>query len=122
MVGVWLLSGLARQAAALTGVTLFAVLGAVSLYLGLIGQSSCGCFGRIEVSPWWTLAADVFCAGALAVASFGRRADWQRPLTSTLCKYFAGFAAFGVVTVHRKLEISLKLPKTGHCVPKPLGK
>ncbi len=31
MVGIWLLSGLARQAAAFTGVALFAVLGAVSL-------------------------------------------------------------------------------------------
>ncbi len=67
LVGVWLVSGFVPRGAALAGGGLFAALGVVSPYLGLIGQASCGCFGRVSVSPWLTLALDVACAAALLV-------------------------------------------------------
>lgn len=59
IVGIWLVSGYARRSAWLAGVALFAILAAVSAYLGWIGQTSCGCFGKVEVSPWVSLIADV---------------------------------------------------------------
>jgi hypothetical protein len=68
MVGIWLVSGYARQGAWLVAVGLFATLSAVSAYLGWIGQPSCGCFGRVEVSPWGSLTLDLACVIALGVA------------------------------------------------------
>jgi hypothetical protein len=37
----------------------------VSLYLALAGQRSCGCFGRMTVSPWLTLIFDIAAMAAL---------------------------------------------------------
>lgn len=89
LVGAWLVSGFAPRGAALAGTGLFAALGAVSLYLGLIGQASCGCFGRVTVSPWLTLALDAACAAALlntrpAAADPARSAsrDWAVTLAA----------------------------------------
>jgi len=31
----------------------------VTLYKGLSGQASCGCFGKVESSPWYTLMIDL---------------------------------------------------------------
>lgn len=70
MVGIWLLSGYVRQSAWLAGAVLFATLAGVSLYLALIGQESCGCFGKVVVSPWASLGADLVCVTALV---------WSRP-------------------------------------------
>ena len=65
LVGLWLVSGYAHRFAWLAGVTLFTLLAAVSVYLVAVGQKSCGCFGRVEVSPWASLALDVTCVAAL---------------------------------------------------------
>lgn len=65
LVGLWLVSGYVRQAAWLAGVSLFALLAGVSVYLAATGQPSCGCFGRVQVSPWASLALDVACVTGL---------------------------------------------------------
>ena len=67
VLGLWLLSGWARRAAWLVSLTFFLVLAGVSFYLGWIGQSSCGCFGRIRVSPWGAFALDGACLAALVL-------------------------------------------------------
>jgi hypothetical protein len=59
VLALWLLSGYGARGAWLASFGFFAILASVSLYLGLVGQASCGCFGRITVSPWWTLALDM---------------------------------------------------------------
>jgi hypothetical protein len=63
LLGLWLLSGWAKRAAWFFAVAFFLVVAGFSLYLGLMGQSSCGCFGRIHVSPWNAFALDVACLG-----------------------------------------------------------
>jgi hypothetical protein len=66
---VWLLWGkqpLGSWAMALVIFTIFAV---VSAYQGWIGRASCGCFGKLSVSPWYAFGIDLAVLLALA---FGR--------------------------------------------------
>lgn len=67
LLGLWLLSGWAGRAAWFFAVVFFLVVTGFSLYLGLMGQSSCGCFGRIHVSPWNAFALDAACLGMLGL-------------------------------------------------------
>jgi len=55
--GIWLVSGLFKKAAWLLATIAFAGFIGVTLYKGLTGEASCGCFGKIEVNPWITLFA-----------------------------------------------------------------
>ena len=75
LVGLWLLSGVARRGAWLAAVGLFTLLAAVSIYLVAVGQPSCGCFGRVEVSPWLSLTLDAVCVAALLASRPSGR--WQ---------------------------------------------
>ena len=84
LVGVWLVSGYAHRIAWLAGVALFTLLAAVSIYLVAVGQKSCGCFGRVEVSPWVSLALDVTCVAALVAirpTGFGQQFSPRGVLT-----------------------------------------
>jgi hypothetical protein len=58
LLGLWLLSGLAMRAAWLAALAFFAAGAAANVYLAVEGQRSCGCFGKLTVSPWWTLGLD----------------------------------------------------------------
>jgi len=65
VLGLVLLSGAIRRLAWLAAVGTFLLLTAVTLSKALGGEVSCGCWGRIEVNPWWTLVLDVGLLGAL---------------------------------------------------------
>jgi len=65
--GVFLLSGLYKRPVWLVTLVCFIGFSCVTLYKGLSGQASCGCFGKMEVSPWYTLIFDVLASGALLV-------------------------------------------------------
>jgi len=53
--GIWLICGLFRKAGWLLALISFAGFIVVTLYKGVIGAESCGCFGRVHVDPWITL-------------------------------------------------------------------
>jgi thiol-disulfide isomerase/thioredoxin len=55
--GIWLVSGLFRKAAWLLATFAFAGFIGITLYKGLAGAASCGCFGVVLVNPWITLTA-----------------------------------------------------------------
>jgi len=55
--GIWLLSGLFKKAAWLATLLCFSVFSAITLYKGITGAESCGCFGPVHVNPWMTLFA-----------------------------------------------------------------
>ncbi len=91
LLGLWLLSGVSRLGAWGVAVLTFGFFSAVNLWSGLIGQSSCGCFGVVQVNPW--LAFGVDSAAFLLLVLAGRpngvfqAAEWDRSLAS-----MAGFA------------------------------
>jgi hypothetical protein len=58
--GMWFLSGVSgwgKRAAWWVAVGCFSLFGGITLYKGITGAASCGCFGRIHVNPWVTLLA-----------------------------------------------------------------
>jgi thiol-disulfide isomerase/thioredoxin len=55
--GIWLLSGVFKRLAWLAGLLCFGLFCCVTLYKGLTGAASCGCFGTVHVNPWITLLA-----------------------------------------------------------------
>ena len=65
LLGGWLLSGWRMRAAWAAVLVFFGILASASLYLALVGQTNCGCFGRVAVNPWITLAIDVAALAAL---------------------------------------------------------
>ncbi len=96
LVGVWLISGYARNMAWLAGVLLFSALAAVSIYLIAFGQASCGCFGRVEVSPWASLTLDVASVALLLLF----RPVWQATSARTLLRPIAaGLAIIAFILV-----------------------
>lgn len=101
IIGVWLLSGFARRGAWLAAIGLFAILAAVSVYLVAVGQPSCGCFGRVEVSPWASLTLDVICVVALV---FTRPAGSWQGSTQLLMAAVASALIFGALAYGTSLQ------------------
>jgi hypothetical protein len=54
----WLISGFLPQFSRLVCVWLFSVFAAVSFFNAISGETSCGCFGWLEVNPWITTVLD----------------------------------------------------------------
>jgi len=66
--GVWLLSGLHKRLTWVAAVGCFVFFSGVTLYKALSGAATCGCFGKVEVNPWYTLILD---ASAFALLTDG---------------------------------------------------
>ena len=58
---------------------LFAIMAVASLWLAIQGQSDCGCFGSIHVSPWLTFAIDLLSI-TLLILTRPERLRWQHGL------------------------------------------
>jgi hypothetical protein len=53
---IWLFSGLFKKAAWLAALSCFSFFSIITLYKGITGAASCGCFGSVHVNPWITLS------------------------------------------------------------------
>ncbi len=53
--GIWLMSRIMKRAAWLVALSCFVLFSGVTLYKGITGADSCGCFGSVKVNPWVTL-------------------------------------------------------------------
>lgn len=69
VLGIWLLSGLAVYVSRWVGIIFFSAAAMASIYLVLIGQPSCGCFGSIKISPWISLTVDVVAVLVLLIVN-----------------------------------------------------
>jgi len=98
ILGLWLLSGRGKAWAWLLALTTFLMFAGVSLWLGLIGQASCGCFGAVKASPWHAFAVDVL---ALALLGVGRP-DWSE---ATITR--SGLQGVGIVAAGGLLLIGI---------------
>jgi hypothetical protein len=71
LLDLWLLTGAFPRLLWLAALLCFSLLGGMSLYLGIEGQASCGCFGaKLAVSPWYALGLDLAAVASLV---------WWRP-------------------------------------------
>jgi hypothetical protein len=64
---VWLLWGRLPLGSWATALGVFTVFAGVSAYQGWIGRASCGCFGKLSVSPWYAFGIDLTILLALIV-------------------------------------------------------
>ena len=72
--GLLILAGFYWHTLRWLAVVLFVAFGGYSLYLALKGAASCGCFGPLHVSPWWTFGLDsVVVLGLLVSVLIERR-------------------------------------------------
>ncbi len=65
LLGLCLISGLFVRTVWLTTLGCFALFFCISLYKALSGEVSCGCFGSVQVNPWYSLCLDLAVVGAL---------------------------------------------------------
>jgi hypothetical protein len=111
--GIWLLTGLAAVGAWLTALATFILFAGISFYLGVIGQTSCGCFGRFSPSPWWAFALDAVVIGLLLLGRPDFAALRERPrlivikeLTAPAVALVLATAVFaaGLLTIYANYE------------------
>lgn len=63
--GLWLLSGFWPRLTWAAAIACFGLFSVVSLSKALGGAASCGCFGQVQVNPWYTCMLDVAAVAAL---------------------------------------------------------
>jgi len=95
----WLLWGVRPLGAWIAALTSFSCFAGASLYLGWIGQSSCGCFGRLALNPWYAFALDVSVVAALFVgrpdlSALRDRSRALKEVASPTAKAVAGVGVF----------------------------
>jgi hypothetical protein len=125
VIGVWLLTGLAPCAAWLAALVFFSLGAVANLYLALEGQRSCGCFGKLKMSPSITAGLDVLATGLL-LACYPRHvpavpqrglfaaswASWRTSLASRVVGALVlmiGIAASAWVSLGRDMYINVSV-------------
>lgn len=73
--GLLVLSGLYWRVLRWCVLALFMGFAGYSLYLGLSGAASCGCFGPLQINPWWTFGLDVAIVAGLLISALSDLRD-----------------------------------------------
>ncbi|MFC1676516.1 protein disulfide isomerase family protein [Planctomycetota bacterium] len=112
---IWLLSGLFKKAAWLVTLGCFSLFSLITLYKGLSGAESCGCFGSIHVNPWITLfAIDIPAVIALVVfrpeLSFLKRQQSVTALVRNLAVPLPSMLHFITIAVVGLIALAITTP------------
>jgi len=67
LLALWLLSGVGLQWGRRIALVTFLGFGCYAFFLGISGKASCGCFGKVQVAPWWTFGIDAALIVLLSV-------------------------------------------------------
>lgn len=99
VIAVWLVSGVCWRQVQLVAGVLFLLFSVANLLKIITGAESCGCFGAVEISPWYTLIANIGAILALSlvaspVLSLPRRHDVIKLLSILV----GGFILYAVMT------------------------
>jgi|WetSurMetagenome_2_1015567.scaffolds.fasta_scaffold09763_2 hypothetical protein len=110
--GLWLWSGLLPRAGHGAAVGCFTLFSAVTFWKAVHGEASCGCFGVVEVNPWYTLILDL----AVVVSLIVFRPAWRpaavplrwrlRLATTLLLTLTAGFVSAFASASYRPAALS----------------
>jgi hypothetical protein len=79
-VGIWLIFGIYAKWSRIAALALFLEFFIYSLLQGLIGQQSCGCLGKMDISPWLMCMFDAVVVAALLSL---RPTLYENPLTNS---------------------------------------
>jgi hypothetical protein len=114
--GLLVLSGIFWRRVCWVALILFAAFSAYSLFLVFGGAASCGCFGPIEVHPWWTFMLDVAILVGLLI-SIGRSQNVPEPATCRDAPFWPGHSTVvavivGVVVVSSALLVRYVASRT----------
>jgi hypothetical protein len=119
--GVWLLVGYCPRGTWRVAVACFGAFAGMNLYQGLTGTASCGCFGRVSISPWWTLLGDLTAVAALlcwrplrqpdaaaqeAIASRWSLDAWQAVAASAVIFVLVGVPTVWAMATFAPVELS----------------
>ncbi|HEV3137075.1 MAG TPA: MauE/DoxX family redox-associated membrane protein, partial [Pirellulales bacterium] len=106
LLSAWMMSGLYPVAARRVALLCFGVFAITSLEKAISGEPSCGCFGRVAISPWFTFLFDIAAMAALvtmsaassrdAVSSPRRVASWSGIATRVLTLACVGYLAVAI--------------------------
>lgn len=105
VLGLWLLSGLWRWGVRWAALAAFHTFLAVSVTRALAGEETCGCFGRVPISPIWMAALDLAAILALWLwrppkgRGVGRRVPWLRAMPVLVLLLLVGVSGGIVLAV-----------------------
>lgn len=105
--GIWLWSGANPIASWITALATFVAFAGIAAYMGVIGQSSCGCFGRLSPSPWIAFTLDLAMIALLGIG----RPNWselgERPWRTMAVRCLPGiYGALAVAAIAGVLAAS----------------
>ena len=95
LLGVWLILGLAPLGSWALALAVFTVFAAFSSYQAIIGRSSCGCFGRLQVNPWYAFGFDVAVLMGLVWCRPSLKSAWENPRALAKAALLPAVCIFG---------------------------
>ena len=67
ILALWLIANLSPRVTRCIAIGSFALFAGVSFLRAFAGETSCGCFGSLQINPWWMALFDVAAVAALTV-------------------------------------------------------
>ena len=107
--GLWLLFALYAEWSRLAALALFLEFLVFSLVQGLVGYKSCGCLGKLEISPWLTLVFDAIVVCALLALQ--PKQSGGPKLSSARLRLFALMMVYGLVAAPAVTNMILYFPR-----------